>query len=201
MTTFGHPEDVAKGIIQFNLSDFSAIRFATTQGYQDLTIGLDGLLYALPGEGLPAPVIDVFNPTTLALIRSITLSDELFIASIRGIAVAADGTIYAVGWDSGKIYQVNQSGAVLNSLNPPDLFSLIDIDIRGDNQLVVGGVGGNVILTNTSLTTLNLFTPVPGDVHVAFTLLSTPIPEPSTWLLLGSGVLGLSFVRKRWSSR
>ena len=54
-----------QGLIRFNLSDFSAERFAPTLAPIDVNAGLDGKLYALDG----ARVI-VFDPATLTALRT-----------------------------------------------------------------------------------------------------------------------------------
>lgn len=160
------------GVVRFSTSGGPTVRFGSTQ-YTDLTIGGDGLLYALGGSA-----VDVFNPADNAFVRTITLDATVSGGDIRGIAVASNGTIYAAGWN-GSVYAASATGAFLNS-RPTGASNLTDIDLNNLGQLLVGSRFGNVILTDTTLASQTSFTVNGGPtVHVAFT---TPlsVPEPST---------------------
>jgi hypothetical protein len=192
MQTFGEPADEAKGIVRFDLSSGTALRFGEIDGYQDLTIGGDNLVYALPGEGLPANRIDVFDPTSLALVRSINLDSALFNADVRGIAVGFDGTIYAAAWN-GFVYALDEQGMILNSRNTGE-GDLTDIDLDALGRLVIGSRFGEVILTDIALATqisFNVDNQEFGEnIHVAWV-----IPEPTTVTLL---VVALCFLTLGW---
>lgn len=195
MRTFGDSGiDEAMGIVRFSLTDFSATRFATSDGYQDLTVGLNGLLYALPGEGTPASSIEVFDPTTLASVRTITFPDDLFVADVRGIAVDQNGLIYAAGW-GGNIFQVDGTGKMLRSLST-GISNLMDIDINPGGQILASGRFGEIILANANLVKQGSFTIEGGpSVHVAFAHPSAAVPESSALVLTGLGLLGLIVFR------
>ncbi len=158
-----------------------------------MTVGANGLVYAINQLGFPSREIDVFNPNTLQQVETITLSSQAFGADLRGIAVDAKGNIFAAGWD-GTIYELNSSGAVVNSLSSGfNNLNSIAIDNQGD--LVVGDRFGDVILTTTALTSETSFNTGTNDpLHVNFTspLTIASVPEPSSVVLAGiAGILGL----------
>lgn len=86
MATFGDEgADAAKGIVRFDINDYSAQRFAVTSEYIDLTIGLDGMLYGL-SNGV---TVDVYDPLTMGLSRTLNLA-----VGVRGVAINATGEIF-----------------------------------------------------------------------------------------------------------
>jgi hypothetical protein len=177
MATFGNSEDPAEGIIRFDLSAGTAVRFADTREYTDLTIGGDGLLYGLPGPNS----IDVFDPISLTFVRSIDLS-SLSGADVRGIAVGLDGTVYAAAWN-GFVYALTAQGVILNSRNT-GIQNLNDIDLDSLGRLLIGSRFGDVILTDATLATqssFNIDNTNFGDknIHVAWV-----VPEPSVTMLV-----------------
>ena len=198
MQTFGTPDGTPKGIVRFDLSNGTATRFATNDAYQDLTIGGNGLLYALPGDSSPNNRIDVFDPNTMTLSRSIAQNITLQTADLRGLAVNYDGSIYAAGWN-GTIYALDGNGAIVNT-RPTSFSSLIDIDIDSSGRLVVGSRFGDVVLTTTALASQTSFKdPSNDNVFVAWTNPIVPVPEPGN-ILFGValvGVLGFRASRRR----
>jgi hypothetical protein len=184
------------GVIRFDVSNGTSMRFGGGTDYSSVTVGANGLVYAINQTGLPAQSIDVFDPNTLAKISTITLSSQAFSADLRDIAVDAKGNIFAAGWN-GTIYELNSSGAVVNSLTPGGSISNLEsIAIDPSGNLVVGDRFGDVILTTTSLlsdTSFNI-----GDIptHVSFVtpLTFSSVPEPSSVVLAGiAGVISLGF--------
>jgi hypothetical protein len=180
-----------QGIVRFSLTGGATTRFGTAQSYQDLTIGADGFLYALR----TAVVLDVFDPGSLAPVRTVTVTGAASGADLRGIAVGSDGTIYAAGWN-GSVYSVSGLGATLNS-RVTGFNNLTDIDIDPAGMLVVGSRFGNIILTDISLASQTSFDwPGSPTIHVAFT---TPIPEPSSAMLVALGLCASAAAK--WSRR
>ncbi|MEN3001750.1 MAG: hypothetical protein ABDI19_07920, partial [Armatimonadota bacterium] len=148
MFTFGNGgQDVARGIVRFNLADSSGVRFADTIEFIDLVLGWDGLLYALDATQR----VYVYDPVNLNLLRRITLS-----RSVRAIAVNAAGEIFGVPLFDPVIYRFNQNGTVVDSLNTGFNY-MTDIDLSVDGKIVVGSWFGNVFLTDESLDQFSRF--------------------------------------------
>jgi len=179
------------GIVRFDLTNFTFTRFANGSDYGDITLGGDGFLYAIrnPGGGVNASSIDVFDPATLALSRTITLPAPIVTADVRGIAVDSVGQLYAAAWD-GKIYQLSPNGGILNQ-RPSGTSNLMDIDLDDTGRLVVGGRFGDVILTTTSLTSQTSFISAGANpIHVAWTV-PLSVPEPGMMAMIGAiGLMG-----------
>ncbi len=157
----------AKGIVRYDHDSVSAVRFSETTGFQDLTIGLDGLLYGLQ-ENSPGYRIQVFDPQSLEQVRTF----QLDFTDHRGIAVDEDGSLFAATW-GGEIRHYDSDGGLLNSVAAP-VNNLADIDIRADGKIAVGSSSGDgfVLLTDTSLssvTSLPLNAYYAGRVFVSFT--------------------------------
>ena len=186
------------GIIRFDTSTSTAVRFMSGTDYSNVTVGANGLVYGINNSGIQTE-FDVFNPNTMDKVETILASGPVKYADLRGIAVDANGNIFAAEY-SGTVYELNGSGAVVKSFNTgfSDLTS-IAIDNQGD--LVVGDRFGDVILTTTALTSATSFNIGASlEVYVNFTspLTSASVPEPSSVVLIGTaGFLGLGF----WTCR
>jgi hypothetical protein len=129
------------GIIRWDLTDNSSQRVVSGTDYADLTIGLDGKLYALqPATGSPQ-VIDVYDPLTLDKFPSVTLPAG---PNFTGIAVDKDGRIYAVSWNTPDVYRFSPTGQLQRHrrLQEGELNNLLDIDISDDNRLLMGNDKG-----------------------------------------------------------
>ena len=152
--TFG-PGDEPSGIVRFSLRDYSAARFADGGDYIDLTLGLDGLLYALYPSGSPGGTsVDVFDPASLALLRTVSLPFGL---SPRGLAVDAAGRIFTAGFD--QIRRFSRTGTLERSVTTSALVGsfhdLGDIDIDASGRLVMGGWCGEILVSNSDLEPAN----------------------------------------------
>lgn len=89
------------GLVRFDLTDGSSIRFATDFTPIDVTAGGDGLLYALDGNA----TVRVYNPASLALVNTVTLPAQLPVSGTvvtqdyRAVAADTFGRIYTADWN------------------------------------------------------------------------------------------------------
>ncbi len=157
-----------QGVVRVDLTDRSWQRFATDKQFQDLTIGGDGLLYGLDGSGLPGNQVTVYNPVTMAQVRTFAIAFNDY----RGIAVSASGDVFASGWD-GTIAHFDSSGKLLASVQTP-INNLQSIDLRSDGTLVVGSRFGDVVLADTSLNSATITHFNIGGVQGAFAAFAAP---------------------------
>ncbi len=161
----------AAGIVRFDRTDQSVVRLNNATGYQDLTIGLDRLLYALNQN----QHIDVYDPVTLGLLRSINLPS----GDYRGLAVDANGQILAAG-ANGLIYRFDANGGQLKTLIS-GAASLTDIDLEPGGRVIAGSLAGEVIITNVNLANATKFTAGTSEAFVAFAIdADFPIPTIHT---------------------
>jgi hypothetical protein len=145
------------GIVRFDTSANTAVRFADGTEFLDLNIGLDGNLYGIfynSGNSNGANRINVYDPASLAFIKQIAIPASITNTSIQTIAVDAGGRIFLAGQE-GTIYRINQAGGIEASKST-GYKSLTDIDIDEASRLLVGQNTGRVLMGDTSL--LNDFT-------------------------------------------
>lgn len=129
------------GIVRFDTSNgYSTTRFGNADGYIDLTIGLDGKLYALSESG---SVVNVFDPQTLQQLGSIRLSGDN-----RGLAVNAAGELYVANW-SGYLDHYSASGTFIDHVNP-GIGSLSDVDLAPDGSMAEGAYSSSVSVNGTA---------------------------------------------------
>jgi hypothetical protein len=187
MRTFG-PGDTPSGIVRFDTSTNSFARFADTLEFIDLTMGLDGILYALSNER----TVNAYNPITMDFLWTTTLAQN-----VRGIAVNEAGDIFGASWNQ-NIYSFNCDGTQLASINSGTT-NLTDIDVSFDGKLVVGAWSERVILTDESLSSVSSFAVSNnfGTTFVAFSTPQTPVTlinsTHSVPLVTGDIVNGINF--------
>ena len=104
-----------------------------------MAIGRDGLLYGLE-EFTPGRHLRVFDPNSLLEIRRFSLPH----IDHRGIAVDADGNVYAPLWSGGEIRKYDSAGNLLTTLST-GVNNLQDIDLsfrRSPDRRFMGGRRG-----------------------------------------------------------
>ena len=174
----------AEGVVRFDLSNGSARRFDVAGSPDDLTLGLDGLLY-VGGS--------VYDPISMSLLRRVTLQG-MNGSDIRGRAVDANGFIYTADW-GGRISKFRPDGRLVSSLNTGN--SLMDIDVDASGRIVAGSRFGGVYMTDTNLSNLQSFFLDNQllSLHVAFT--NSNVPEPASLALAIAGLAAALAVRRR----
>jgi hypothetical protein len=187
MTT-GSETGPSNGIIRFNMADGTAERFHPGD-YLQLTIGLDGRLYALGSyNGFGCPY-DVFDPVTMQQIGHVLLPLD----DCRSLAVTANGDVFAVNLDR-TVYHFDAAGNVLGTLalDSAIVNQATDINVSTDGQLVLGTNGNHIVLTDTSFSSpsyVTVGTSVDLDIFVAFADPQFP-PTPPALSGIEPGPLG-----------
>jgi hypothetical protein len=141
-----------RGLIRFDFLGGPTVRFANTHDFIDVTMGLDGLLYADDGQS-----VFVYDPLTLAPVRNFNLPffDD------RSIAVDSNGNILVAVY-AGTVAKLDPSGTqvlastILNSsLGPGD--NLVNLALDNNGQVAVGDRFGRVFVTDESLASVQFF--------------------------------------------
>ena len=197
MFTFNGGEP--NGIVRFDLTNFSATRFAMGSAnwhgdYITVGLGLNGLLYALwPGGSPEGNHIDVINPATMTVVKTIDLP---FTFSLTGVTADEQGNIYAVGaLGDGHIYKLDGNGNVLAEIST-GFTGLNGLELSNSGQLLTASNDGEVITTNTSFSQLSSFSV--GSQITTFDAFVTPptvgsVPEPASATLLSIGVAVVAY--------
>ncbi|HEX7028491.1 MAG TPA: hypothetical protein VF268_14720 [Gammaproteobacteria bacterium] len=167
----------AKGLIAVDLAGGTHERFIDANDYIDLTLGKDGLLYALRNV---YGALDVVDPATYSVIRSVSLGHT---SSSRSAIANADGIIYMVSL-SGYIGQYDSNGTLLNTLSIRSYIH--DIDIDNDGRIIVGSNSGEVYLTDENLSSFSEIPVSTSDTFVSFVTPVTFPEDPAPPVLSGS---------------
>ncbi|MFN0018150.1 MAG: Ig-like domain-containing protein [Pirellulaceae bacterium] len=150
----GSGVDLLNGLIRIDTTDYSSTRFGGSLDYTDVSVGNDGLLY-----GLAAGQLQVYNPGTLAFVRTVTLP---VVNTPVSIAVSSSGNILAVAGDN-RVYQYDSTGALTKSVLTTGT-NLTDIDLSSEGQLAASGLTGDVVVLDEYLM----------DAPVKFSVSSNP---------------------------
>jgi len=165
----------ARGLIEINLDTGVSNRFITDKDYIDVTLGSDGLLYALQNTYGAVDVVD--DPSTLSIIRSVALGHT---STSRGVAANSNGDIFMVSWD-GFISRFDTNGTLINTLTIGD--DLHDIDLDESGRVIVGSRFGQVYITDQNL---SAFTEILASSMSAFAAFVPPEPPLAAPVLNGS---------------
>jgi len=173
----------AQGVVAFDTVTGQAQRFAENTSPIDLTIGLDGLLYTLSPGGSPGGrIINIYDPSSLAYIDTIDLTDIFGWTEHRSIAVDYNGDIFIADWD-GEVHHINKAGELIDTITPScdwigrDIHcEFIDIDISENGEIALGTRFGEIILTDTDFSSIFTFDVGESEIFVEF--VPTFVPEP-----------------------
>lgn len=149
MDTGGGPSNELNGIVQIDLDgQVPDFRFAEDIEPIDLTLGKDGLLYALwPGGSPEGRFVNVYNPHDASFIETISLAGIFGHTGHRSIAVDANSNMYIADWD-GDLQMIDKDGNVLSTLDVGG--SLYDVDIV-DGKIITGDRFGKVYIADLQL--------------------------------------------------
>lgn len=164
------------GIVRFDSAGDSPVLLASGSSFIQIALGQDGYLYGLEGTSnggaAMSQTVQVFNPDTGALVRTITLQSTQP-SDLRSLAVDGSGNIFTASW-GGTVAEYdpkgNATGASVQLDVPGFGFAenLVDIALDTDGQIAVGGVGGEIYLTNESLTNVQTVQTNQANVFVTF---------------------------------
>lgn len=172
----------ATGIVAFDSSFGTSDRFLHYNEYIDVTLGGDGLLYALRNQ---YGALDIIDPVTMAIINSVALGHT---SGSRGVVANEAGEIYMASWN-GYVARYTADGVLTNTLTISN--NLSDIDMDSSGQLIVGDRFGGVHLIDGDLSSFSSFQVGDRTTFVAFVPAATAVPDPPT-------LAGTSIKKKRY---
>jgi hypothetical protein len=155
----------ANGLIRFDASNnYTATRFANGTDYNEVTLGMDGNIYAMvsPGGEPEHGTVEVYDPNTLALIRSIPLTDY----DDAAVVADAQGNIYTGGFD-GVTNKISPAGVILASAP----IASTDLQISTDGK-ILSCAGNTIRVLDENLNILSGFN-VPSPVGAVFAAWNT----------------------------
>ena len=140
----------SSGLIRFDAnSSYAPTRFASGTDYCQVTLGMDGNIYGMvsPGGQPESGTVNVFNPNTLALVRSIALTDT----DDAAVVADAQGNIYTGAFD-GTTRKISASGTVLATAP----IASTDLQISTDGK-ILSCAGGQIRILDENLNILSGF--------------------------------------------
>jgi len=162
------------GLIRFDSkNNYAATRFASGEDFSDVSIGMDGKLYAMNGGETFQAQVKVYDPGTLKLLKTVN------VPGFDNACVTADssGNIFVGAFFDSKLWKLSPSGAILKTVN----IEAKDLDVSSDNQILAGD-GAKVYLLDDNLTTLHSFGAgsYSGANFVAFATYQAPPAGPAS---------------------
>ncbi len=123
----------------------------TVYRYRDITVGLDGYIYALSSNG---EVIAQFDGTTLELLNMVALSSTSY-PKVSSIAVDQTGTVFA-GLVNGDVIALDAAGVQTGSPLQTALGQITDIEVNITGDLLFSGISGDYGAADSSLNPASL---------------------------------------------
>jgi len=193
MDSTGFPKDAPNGLVRYNTNDGTVTRFAAGHDYTNLTVGLNGMLYA---KALGSSVLDVYDAQTSNLLGSVTLATS---AQLNSFVVDSKGRIYASSYDSAggksQILSFDRDGQLLGAAFTLPLIT--DMAINDQGQIAIAAARNGAWLTDTSLLALQPFaTLLPDSMSLTFVRDISSVPEGGTQGLMGVGLVGVWIARR-----
>ena len=178
---------------------------------EGVTFGPDGNLYVAGGD---TNSVLRYNPTTGAFINAFVSPGSGGLSSARGVVFGPDGNLYVTSFGTGQVLRYNgTTGALLGTFVAAGSGRLSlprGLTFGPDGNLYVGSFGsGDVLRYNGSTGAfIDAFVPsssggLGGPTFLTFFNASTTpaVPEPSTWLLVATGLVALAGYRRRRNER
>lgn len=188
------------GIVKYDLSTGQLSRFAeparSIDAPIDVTIGYDGLLYALEGTGSPSGrSIAVYDPISLDFIRRLQLPSSA--RDWSSIAVDQDGNIYLNLFDA-HISKFSPTLQLLGSASYTHSTFTTDLLRLPDGRLVLSGRDGRITILDDNLNELSTFQTFGLSSNNCFVgSVQAPVPEVNVAITMVIGLFGLLIRRKR----
>ena len=107
-------DNPGNGLIRFDANNnYAPTRFASGMDFSDVTLGMDGKLYAMNGGQAFQPQVWIYDPISLQLIRSVTVPGF----DNSTVAADSDGNIYVGSFSDDKTWKLSPTGQILKSID------------------------------------------------------------------------------------
>lgn len=194
--------EVEEGIVRVNLNDGTWTRFASgvdDDDVRDLTVGGDGLLYSMNGNGSPAgQYIEGYDPVTLQHLKHIELPQD-FVWGVGSATVSfgvdAIGNLY-LNELYGPLYKMSPTLDMLGEYHYTQTSYIDDMDRSADGTTMFTEFDGRVVLMGSDGVEIRTFDTTGWYYSQSYGAF-VPVPEPSSWLVFTGLTLGTVLRRRR----